>query len=78
MVSTITPVEIALGTALSASLSTIAILLLITLMVLKELASTLEAGWQTFGRLLNVAIGPLLMPFFITVVIRILDVLMMG
>jgi hypothetical protein len=75
MVSTITLFEMTLDTALSASLGTISTLLLITLLVLKELASTLEDRWQAFGRFLNIAIVPLLITFFITVVIRIVDVL---
>jgi hypothetical protein len=76
MVSIITPFEIALDAALYASLSAMATLLLITLMVLKELALASEKReWQAFGRFLNIAIAPLLIIFLITVVIRVVDVL---
>ena len=75
MASTMTLFEMALDTALSGSLSTISILLLVTLLVLKEMASSLEDRWQVFGRFLNIAIAPLLITFCITVVIRIVDVL---
>jgi ABC-type uncharacterized transport system involved in gliding motility auxiliary subunit len=75
MVSIITPFEMALDVPVSASLSVMAILLLIILMVLKELASTSERRWQALGRFLNIAIVPLLITFFITVTTRIADVL---
>jgi hypothetical protein len=57
------------------SVNGVAALLLITLLVLKELVSTLAGKWQNFGRLLNIAIGPLLAAFFITVAIRIAELL---
>jgi len=70
MLSVITPVEIILGTILSA-------LLLIVFLVLKQLASAtdVESKWQAFGRFLNIALVPLLITFFITVAIRIKDLL---
>ncbi len=55
------------------SLSTLAILLLIILLILKELFSILEGRWQTLAHLLNIAIVPLLVFFCITVAIRLVD-----
>lgn len=68
-------IRIALVTALSTSLSTTTMLLLITFLVLKELASTLEGRWQVFGRFLSIAIVPLLITFFTTAAIRTIDIL---
>ena len=52
---------------------TLAIVLLIILLILKELCSTLEGRWQTLVRLLNIAIVPLLVFFCITIVLRLVD-----
>jgi hypothetical protein len=68
-------IRIVLATLLSPSLSTVAISLLLVFLVLKELASTLEGGWQVFGRSLNIAIVPLLITFFATIVMKAVDVL---
>jgi hypothetical protein len=75
VVHSITPVEIILDPTLSTSISAITVVILITLLVLKELVSTLEGKWQAFGRFLNIAIVPLLATFFIIVVIRMADFL---
>ena len=70
MISLISPVEFTLGSILSVSL-------LITLLVLKVSASATAPAsrWQAFGRFLNIALVPLLIPFFITVAIKINDIL---
>jgi len=52
---------------------TLAIVLLIILLILKELGSTLEGRWQTLARLFNIAIIPLLVFFCITVALRLVD-----
>ena len=70
MISLISPVEFTLGTILSA-------LLFFTLLILKELASATAPAsrWQGFGRFLNIALVPLLITLFITVAIKINDIL---
>ena len=55
------------------SLNILVLLLLIALLMLKELASTLEERWQTLARLLNIAIVPLLVVFCFTIAIRIIN-----
>jgi hypothetical protein len=75
MISILTSAQLNLDPALAASLGSIAVLVLIALLMLKELASTAEGEWQAFGRFLNVAILPLLVAFCITVALRVVDVL---
>ena len=75
MISIITPVEMSLDIALSASLGTISMLLLLALLVLKEVAMNLEGAWQTLGRFLNIALVPLLITFSVIALIGVIDVL---
>ena len=65
MIGGITQAEIAAGSVFS-------ILLLITLVILKELASARRGKhWQALGHFLNIALIPLLITFFVSVALRI-------
>jgi hypothetical protein len=57
------------------TVTAIAPLLLIGLLVLKELTSTSEGRWGALGQVLNIAIGPLFLVFCINVAMRIEQVL---
>ena len=67
IVGVITPIDIASGMILSA-------VLLISFLILKELASAtaVRSKWQAFARFLNIALAPLLITFLVTIVFRIM------
>jgi len=75
MISTMTSVHLNLDPALSTTLSIIAVVLLMVILVIKELVSTQEGRWEVLGRYLNVAIIPLLFTFCIMVAVRVADAL---
>jgi hypothetical protein len=58
--------------AASFTLMVLSIILLVLLLVVKELALARGRQWKAFGRMLNVAIVPLVITFAVTVLVRIL------
>ena len=78
MISTVTTsvVTTVTTTAMAGSVALIGILVLLSLLVQKELASTSEgARFKRLSRSLNLAIVPLLIVFFITVGVKIMEIL---
>ncbi len=78
MISTVTSTTVSTITsvALAASLGLAAVLLLISFLVVKELASSGEhPKLLALSRLLNVAIYPLLAVFAVIVTVRVVDIL---
>ena len=68
----ILPVDTSWGAAVSFALMVFSIVLLVFLLVVKELALVRGREWRALGRMLNVAIVPLLITFSVTVLVRIL------
>jgi hypothetical protein len=80
MISTVTTTTVSMITsttvALAASLGLIGILTLLSLLIQKELVTAVDSPRaRAFGRVLNVAIVPLLMAFALVVVVRVAEVL---
>ena len=64
------------STLIASTLATIGVLILITLLVLKELISvTADSRLQRMSRALNMGIYPLLIAFFVIVIFEIINVL---
>lgn len=78
MISTVTTTVVAVVTIdyLAAPLGAACAALLIGMLVQKELASSHPSPWITqLGRVLNIAVLPLLMAFVFTLVVKILGIL---
>lgn len=76
MVTIISAAPAATSTAISASMTLIAVLTLIVLLIQKEIASGLESAHaKQLSRALNVAIAPLLVIFAVNFIIRIVGLL---
>ena len=78
MISTVTSSTVSTVTTavLSSSVALVGILILLSLLVQKELASTAAAArWRKFGRVLNIAIVPLLFAFGLMMVTKIVAAL---
>ena len=78
MISTVTfsTVTIAATAAIAGSLALIVILVLLSLLIQKELATASDdSRMQRLSQVLNIAILPLLIAFFLIVVFRVVDVL---
>gem|GEM_PF-1873863 len=73
---TFSNVSILTSSPLASTLATIGVLVLISLLVLKELISvTADSRLQRMSRALNMGIYPLLMAFFVIVIFEIINVL---
>ena len=78
MISTVTTSTVSTVTtaALAGSVALVGVLILLSLLVQKELASTAAAArWRKFSRALNIAIVPLLFAFGLVVVTKIIAAL---
>jgi hypothetical protein len=78
MISTVTTSTISTvtTTAMAGSAALIAIFVLLSLLIQKELASTSEkARSKRFSRMVNLAIVPLLIVFFFTVGVKIVEII---
>jgi hypothetical protein len=76
MISSVTTTTIATVGAMSPLFGAITVVLLLALLAQKELASAHPSGWvQVVGRILNIAIIPLLIAFGFTVTVRVIEVL---
>jgi hypothetical protein len=78
MISTVTTTTVTIVTtvALAASLGLVATLTLLALLVQKELVTaTASARAQVWGRVLNIAIVPLLMGFVLIVGVKVVEAL---
>ncbi len=74
--SFLTPIITTLVTpAIAGSLSMVAVLVLLFLLIEKELASAARSEpFQRLGRMLNVAIAPLLIAFMLILIIKVVEV----
>ncbi len=77
MITTITPTTLAaMQSHTAASITLIVTLTLILLLILKEIASSLDQEWAArLNRALNAAIFPILIMFAVSVVFRVIDLL---
>ena len=78
MISTVTTSTISTITtaALAGSVALIAILVLLSLLIQKELTiSSTSSRLQKVGRTLNIGLAPLLVVFFVLVVVKVMEVL---
>jgi hypothetical protein len=77
MISTVTTSTISTITtaALTGSVALIAILVLLALLIQKELTVTSEnSRLQRVGRAINIGLAPLLIVFFVLVVVKVMEV----
>jgi hypothetical protein len=78
MISTVTTSTVSTVTtvALAASLALLAVVALLILLIQKEIVSAADdSRLQTFGRILNIAIAPLLFGFIFIAVVKVAEVL---
>jgi hypothetical protein len=73
MIRTVSSLALDLDPA--SSFASLSIVLLITLLMIKELALSREGTWQNVGRFVNVAILPLLFVFVSIMLVRIANIL---